>query len=302
MKKWFWSMVMTLLLAMSSGTVLAADSPDLQLRLDVMDEGEKLPSAFRMIPDLQASGSREFSSGGLRAIKAALPDTPVIIVDLREESHGFADGTAISWYGYRNWANLGKRQDEIVRQEQDQLAALTKTAAVTMISDVKHKNGKTGEAEQGAVTRHVQSALTEEELAKSLDLGYYRITVTDHRGPVDSKVDQFITFVNALPPDVWLHFHCEAGHGRTTTFMAMYDMMRNGKTVGLTDIIARQHQAGGVNLFSDDETGWQEPYAEERAEFLQRFYEYCSQNQDGFRTSWTQWRNRVDNEEKRDAL
>ena len=32
----------------------------------------------------------------------------MLIVDLRQESHGFLNGNAISWYGTRNAANEGK--------------------------------------------------------------------------------------------------------------------------------------------------------------------------------------------------
>lgn len=39
-------------------------------------------------------------------------------------------------------------------------------------------------------------------------------------------------------------FHCEAGEGRTTAYMAMYDMMKN-PDVSLKDILYRQHLLGG---------------------------------------------------------
>ena len=34
-------------------------------------------------------------------------------------------------------------------------------------------------------------------------------------------VDYFIDFVENQPENTWLHFHCKAGAGRTTTFMIM---------------------------------------------------------------------------------
>ena len=47
----------------------------------------------------------------------------------------------------------------------------------------------------------------------------------------------------------WLHFHCLAGYGRTATFMAIYDMMKN-PDVGLSDIVYRQSMTGGENLLN----------------------------------------------------
>ena len=51
---------------------------------------------------LHASGSGEFSASGLHSLLEALAEKtqmPICIVDLREESHGFFDGIAVSWYG-----------------------------------------------------------------------------------------------------------------------------------------------------------------------------------------------------------
>ena len=42
------------------------------------------------------------------------------------------------------------------------------------------------------------------------------------------------------------HFHCKEGIGRTTTFMIMYDIMKNYKEVSLNDIIKRQYLPSGI--------------------------------------------------------
>lgn len=64
-----------------------------------------------------------------------------------------------------------------------------------------------------------------------LQLNYIRIPVQDRHGPDDDTVNAFVTFVKTLPEDVWLHFHCLAGEGRTTTFMVIYDILRNAPLV-----------------------------------------------------------------------
>ena len=73
----------------------------------------------------------------------------------------------------------------------------------------------------------VSEASTEKELTRELGIRYVRIPATDHIWPDPDTIDQMIALYRRLPKDSWLHFHCEAGKGRTTAFMAMYDMMRN---------------------------------------------------------------------------
>ena len=90
----------------------------------------------------------------------------------------------------------------------------------------------------------MHKAQTEEEVAKSLGMNYYRITARDHLWPAPKYVDQFVGWYKTLPKDAWLHFHCAAGAGRTTVFMVMVDMMKN-PTIPLNTILDRQYLIGG---------------------------------------------------------
>ena len=295
MKKQIWliTLVVSLLCAGCANipAKAAADSSAIQLRLDSANDSSFLPKGFRILPGINASGSSQFSLTSLHAVKDTLAGKNVTIVDLREESHGFADGMAVSWYGHHNAANKGKFQDDIILLEKEAVKHLEMQGPVSIIKPTaKAKENNAASKKNNILVTHVQTAMTEEDLTKNLGLSYYRLTVTDDHAPSDNKVDQFINFVRFLPPDTWLHFHCEAGHGRTTTFLAMYDMIRNAKTTGLNEIINQQYQAGGVNLFDTSQTGWKAPLAKERAEFLKQFYEYCRSNQDGFQTPWSTWR------------
>ena len=134
---------------------------------------------------------------------------------------------------------------------------------------------------------HVQRVQTEEELVTSAGLGYFRLTVPDHRSPQKDEVDRFVAFVRDLPPGTWLHFHCRAGIGRTTTFMALYAMMRNAKSMSLDDILQSQVAIGGKDLTASDSEA--DENKADRAKFLQQFYDYSKSNQDGFRTSFSAW-------------
>lgn len=128
---------------------------------------------------------------------------------------------------------------------------------------------------------------TEETCVKRLGAQYFRIPVTDATRPEDSDVDRFVTFLRVIEDkNCWLHFHCLAGLGRTTTFMSMYEMIKTAhlEETSFEDIIRHQHQIGGANLafmwYSSSRTQW--------LNFLQNFYEY-SKNAFHRGMTWSQW-------------
>ncbi|MBO0694928.1 MAG: protein tyrosine phosphatase, partial [Verrucomicrobia bacterium] len=91
--------------------------------------------------------------------------------------------------------------------------------------------------------------------------------------------------------NAWAHFHCEAGLGRTTTFMVLYDMLRNATRVSLEDIVRRQAILGyGYDVLQPPEAGnWKAPYMTERAEFIRVFYDYARANPNGRPQLWSEW-------------
>ena len=130
---------------------------------------------------------------------------------------------------------------------------------------------------------------SEQELTARYGLGYKRFPVTDHRRPKDEVVQAYIDMIKELPDDTWLHIHCLAGRGRTTSFLAMLDMMRNANTMSLETIAARQENFGGLNILKPaSETVWKYPYILERIEFFKLFYKYC-QEVPNFDIPWADW-------------
>ncbi|MFZ1056194.1 MAG: hypothetical protein WAN79_11025, partial [Opitutaceae bacterium] len=107
----------------------------------------------------------------------------------------------------------------------------------------------------------------------------------------DEEVDRFIAEVRKLPAGAWAHFHCRAGKGRTTTFMALYDMLRNARTVSLLDIDRRQSDlVGDYDLLGKEgETGARQGVAAARAAFVRMFYDYAKANPDGRPLLWSEW-------------
>lgn len=239
---------------------------------------------------LNISGSAQFSEFTLQEILKQIPISKVWIVDLRRESHGFIDGLPVSWYAKHNASNLGLDTSEILKKEKAQLDLLSKKPMVQVNTILKKEEGVIKAFSK--VDIPAKNIQTESALAHELHTAYLRIPVSDHHKPENAQIDAFITFVQTLPPDAWLHFHCRGGKGRTTTFMILYDILRNGKQVALEEIVQRQALLGGSTLFkiSDNtEDNWKREPAVQRKDFISAFYQYATAA-DGYpKNTWTTW-------------
>lgn len=244
-----------------------ADEPYLSINCD---NAGRLPRNFRTAAPLDgvplnASASGQFSVNGLTTLLLELPEGPIWIVDLREESHGFADGTAISWRTLRNWANIGRSLKEIVRDEQQRLQQLF------------------------ADEETIEYVMTEEQLAHQRGLNYLRLPITDHCRPTNAQVDNFLAFYRQLQPKDWVHYHCNAGKGRASMLMVMHDIMRNGDSFSFEEILLRQGSLGGKDYslpIAPD--SWKLPYHRQRLQFLRDFYTF-RRDAECTELLWTEW-------------
>jgi hypothetical protein len=232
------------------------------------------------LSDLNISGSGALSEKGLAMVKEKIGNRPIMDIDLRQEDHGFINGMGISWFGEYDQANKDLTREQVVADEKNKLNQISKDKHVAFDQLPKGKSVNTIKE-----INNPESVQTEEELAKSLGMSYLRITVTDHEKPLDDQVDLFVESIKNIPQDTWLHFHCRGGAGRTTTFMSMYDMMHNAKNVSFEDIMKRQTLIGGSDLLKGED----QDENQARPDFMNMFYNYCKENQDGFQTSWSQW-------------
>lgn len=291
---------------LNAGASSLTDNEHGVLKLDRLDT-DKLPANFRTANDafkqavtgdkepsrlgmekLRISGSRAFSAGEYRAILQRIPAAPEQIydVDLRGESHGYINGCAVSWYKDNDWGNKGRRHGEIVKSERQMLASINELPFINvgvLGADKKIVPDK-------YYTWPVKQAMTEEAMAAGYGSRYLRLTLTDHLTPQHQEVDRFLRFYRQLPEDAWLHFHCFAGKGRTTTFMVMYDMLKNADKVSFDDIVLRQFAVGGIDLtaYNPAKPVWRQQAVSERIEFLKNFYRYVRENPQ-LEKSWTLW-------------
>ncbi len=249
--------------------------------------GAALPSAAGLAV-LHESGSSEFSSKGLKSMLGKF-NGPVTVFDLRQEDHGFINDLPVSWFATNNWANVGKDHGTIVTEEKARFVALPVGSTVAVTTDKAKKGDEAAEAAGPA--KLVAMAETEQQVVGEAGASYVRLTVSDHCRPTDAEVDRFVQAVRQLPANAWAHFHCRAGRGRTTTFMALYDMLRNASQVSLEDIDQRQSLlAGDYDLLGKEaEPGAKAGVAADRADFVRAFYAYAKANPNGSPLLWSEW-------------
>jgi Inositol hexakisphosphate len=236
---------------------------------------------------LRASGGGEFTADGLKLLLARTHG-PVTVFDLRQETHIFVNGLPISWFGTNDWANVGRAQSAIEEDETARVQKLKPGGVIVVAGDSVKKSDLAANARENVTVEH---ASTEHDIVAANHAAYVRLTVTDHARPLDEEVDRFILAVRALTKDGWAHFHCEAGRGRTTTFMVLYDMLRNATRVSLEDIARRQKVLGyDFDVLAPDDPGdWKAPYTEDRIAFVRAFYRYARANPDGRPQLWSEW-------------
>lgn len=242
---------------------------------------------------LMISGSADFSAKELSQLVTYLRNLHqgnIAILDFRSETHGFVNGAHVSLYGLNNWSNIGKSCEEIIAEEKQRLFELVgKTITWCELSS------KTDYQVLEPEDILVETAFTEEERCRAEGVGYKRITVLDHTFPTDQALDSFIKYVCELPPNTWLHFHCQAGKGRTTLFMLFYDMMRNPE-IPLQDLVYRHCLIGGNYLLNDGATdnSWKHELYAEKAALVPVFYDYVRSNAvNNFSTSYSEWKNKT---------
>jgi len=213
----------------------------------------------------------------------------VVVVDLREEPHAFINGHAVRWYAVGAWWTQGNPLALVEAKEKECLSHLSVGQPVVLTRIQKDEAGYPHISGEYSCT--ITSLKTEQQIVTEAGARYVRLPVTDHMKPEDQDVDQFLGLVKKLPPEACAYFHCHAGRGRTSTFMIMYDMLRNPK-LPPDIIIDRQVQLGSRDLrrLSSPLKSHKHPDEKLRLEFINLFYEYLHAPEGYGTTSWTTWK------------
>lgn len=265
----------------------SSNSDEIQLILDNVHY-DKLPNHFRTtsnltkiknnnfnlagLNELNLSGSEQFSKNNLSILlKNIGTNLPITIIDLRQESHGFINEFPVSWENKRDNANAGLSVSQITMREH------------SLLKDIP-LNQPLSFANKPEVTIIPKTTLDEQDLVKENNLSYLRLPVTDYELPTNQAVDYFTQFVKKQPKNTWIHFHCKEGVGRTTTFMIMYDIMKNCNLATLDEIIQRQ-----TSLPNFDTSTIENFSKSSNKDFFSKFYSYCKANGKDLNPSWSNW-------------
>lgn len=229
-----------------------------------------LPMRLRDIPTLNISGSAQFTKDQLLNLKNSINKDNICIVDLRQESHGMINDLAISFFNPYKDLNNGFTTEQTIKAEN---SLLNKIKIGNTIQLYKH----TGIFIKDITVDFISN---ESQLVTEADMQYKRFAVKDNSAPTPDIVDEFVEFIKNKPDDIHLHFHCAAGKGRTTSFMVMYQAMKNNSNLTLEQLLSYQYNIGGVNLHDNNI----------QYNFLEDFCNYVQKNKDSnYSISYSQW-------------
>lgn len=249
---------------------------------------DDMPSHFRKTTDLSIlneknintygldtlniSGSQQFSRNNISLIIDNVnTNLPFIVIDLRQESHGFVNEIPISYENEHNNANINLSRNEVLLKEKYDLSKIKLSEKLTFYNK-----------DISIIPNYVGN---ESKTCRDNSLGYIRITATDMIPPTPENIDFFVKSIKKLPKEKWLHFHCKEGIGRTSNFMIFYDMMNNYDKVSSEDIINRQ-----INLVSDfTAKDIKDTTSKRRITLYNLFYEYCKEYGKDFNVSFSNY-------------
>ncbi len=239
------------------------------------------------LDELRLSGSSFFAKNEFKKLLKTLPveKQDLVILDLRNESHGYINDHAVSWYSRYKTINKGLSAEAVMAREDALLQAAKAAGTVDIAMQAKDKSVVFTAPIQ------VKSVMSEKQYVESMGVKYYRIPIMDYSAPTRANIDQFVSFYKKLPKNAWIHAHCEAGVGRTLMTLAMVDMIHNADKLSYAQIMDRQVLLGGEDVRKSAATAT-DPYKKmnypKRAAFTKHFYDYA-QAHPQLDITWSQW-------------
>lgn len=189
----------------------------------------------------------------------------IIVVDVRQESHGFLNFRPISepnapfefmplrFSAFRqgdsgapilNQINFGYSNKEAAQREINFINTLNLLSGQTLSLRKKDVGNPDDITEQVLVNSSIDPvALSEKSLLERVEtklgdvtIQYIRFYVPDANVPNQNTIDQLKILASETGPNDWVHFHCLGGSGRTTTFWILYDIFKNASTYAANNI------------------------------------------------------------------
>jgi hypothetical protein len=241
----------------------AAESATPRLRMDA--------AALRRDGANRVSASAQFSGRGWADLHAQIAGTSparIVVVDLRKESHGFLNGAAVSWYATNNWGCVGLTRGEAQSLESVRLKLLAGAAETVVATKDDVKSSRVG-----GESWPVSQVLDERALVEASGARYLRIPIDDHCGPEEDVVAELVRVASEIDASTHVHVHCRGGKGRTSTALAILDMVRGADGTSLEALAARRATIDGYDLAKAPDAGAAKaPYIRARWEMLARVH------------------------------
>lgn len=187
----------------------------------------------------------------------------IVFFDLRQELHLHTDvgpvGAAAITIADENSDSEEQYQvSELFFQDEDALKRIILTWPWRVFTEIKIKKNKDPTLLHNSVIFEpgifeFAMVQTELEIIQQLNndpnkdyvqLEYRRLSIKDHGIPGTAEVEDFVQFaIDAAKSNTWVHFHCHGGKGRTSTFIAMYNLIysRLNPDCGLNDFMILSH-------------------------------------------------------------
>ncbi|MBP9753185.1 MAG: hypothetical protein KBD31_05210 [Proteobacteria bacterium] len=272
---------------------------------DEMMDGlsEKEMDDFKSYYDLNMSGSAQFSMQEWLLIQDDLNNRfnirkeNIYNVDLREEPHLFLNQRSIAIAPdtphvddkkFQGFIGIAADKMELFESELSKYLFDLKGIDVYKVLNKKDPNHTKRYKKEPII---IEEARTEKDFVQKSGSHYVRFSVTDHMRPTDQLMDDFLKFYDSLPSDAWLHFHCRGGVGRTSSFMLMVDILKNGKKLTLDELIKRNDDFGGskklFNLKKLPASKFKDGLV--RRDFLVDFYKYINDPEGYGKNIWSKW-------------
>lgn len=234
------------------------------------------------LQDLRASASSQYSKIALSLLMKKLQSQTehITLCDLRDDDHLFVDGKNVSDFQTRRELLRKRTQVEIIEAVERLKSEILSQEDIKLHAiDTAYPSNEF--SKRFSIKFRPQEVLTPAELVESMKGSYLRIGTKRFSENIDEDIDHLLTHIESMPEDSWIHFSDIKGKGRTTFFMALYDLLHNADKVSWEDIIQRQHLIGGSNLFdiTPKDRGWapDRETKRQRVITLARFAEFAKE-------------------------